>query len=354
LKTTGTDNENKIIANDLLIQGSLNAVKVKFSIVGNLTDLPPDFKVNGLALSSSSVVQEADGTNVQRFHLTWLAKDDTETVNTSSFQIKVEYVDNADRTLSTSTLEFNYGDFKTLADTAAVNQFYLLARGMSYDIQGNAQDNTLHGGYGHDLVRGFNGNDKLFGDQGDDTLIGGLGADTLDGGSGNNTASYADSTDAVFVYLDGSNKNTGGTAEGDSIVGGSIQNLVGSSGNDYLQGDGQKNKIYGGAGDDTIQGGGGADTLDGASLDASANTTDLNNTVSYLTSSAGVNINLATTEVSGGDANGDVISHFRNVIGSEQNDQKLVSKDFVYVLDLYGFVIEIVASRVRDICVLGL
>ena len=321
LKATGKDNENKIIANDLLIQGSLNAVKVKFSIVGNLTDLPPDFKLNGLALSSSSVVLEADGTNVQRFHLTWLAKEDTETVNNSSFQIKVEYVDNAGLTLSTSNLEFNYGDFKTLADTAAVNQFYLLARGMSYDIQGNAQDNTLHGSYGHDIVRGFNGNDKLFGDQGDDTLIGGLGADTLDGGSGNNTASYADSTDAVFVYLDGSNTNTGGTAEGDSIVGGSIQNLIGSSGNDYLLGDGQKNKIYGGAGDDTLQGGGGADTLDGASPDASANTTDLNNTVSYLTSSAGVNINLATTEVSGGDANGDVISHFRNVIGSEQNDR---------------------------------
>ena len=189
---------------------------------------------------------------------------------------------------------------------------------MSYDIQGNDLANTLHAGYGNDILRGFNGNDTLFGDQGDDTLIGGYGADMLDGGTGKNTASYADSGEGVNVYLDASNPNTGGTAEGDTLL--LIQKLIGSDKNDYLQGDAGANTIYGGGGSDTVQGGAGADVLDGAAPGDSASTTDTDNTVSYALSTAQVNVNLATGVVSGGDAQGDVISHFRHVIGSGSND----------------------------------
>jgi len=121
------------------------------------------------------------------------------------------------------TLSFNYGDYKTLAETSGVNQFYLSAKGSSYDIEGNDSANTLRAGYGHDIVRGLGGNDQLYGDQGDDTLIGGTGSDTLDGGSGNNTASYDGSSAAVKIYLDEANANSGGDADGDKLI--SIQNL---------------------------------------------------------------------------------------------------------------------------------
>ena len=78
--------------------------------------------------------------------------------------------------------------------------------------------------------------------------------------------------------------------------------LLGGSGND---------KIYGGAGNDLIEGGAGADILlGGAGTD----------TLSYAGSPAGVSVNLATGAVSGGDATGDIISDFENIIGSAFND----------------------------------
>ena len=323
---------NDIVANDLLLQGVTNAVKVKFSLVGNLSDVPSGFKLNGQALSATAITLDADGYNTQRFNLTWNAVNDEATVQTSTFQIKVEYFDNTNpaKSLGTNTLSFNYGDFRTLAETSTVNQLYLSARGMSYDIQGNQDANTLHGNYGHDIIRGFDGNDELYGDQGDDTLIGGAGADKLYGGTGNNTASYADSTQAVNVYLDGSSTNIGGTAEGDSLF--QIQNLIGSDFEDVLQGDINANIIYGGGGSDTIQGGAGADTLDGAVPGASATTTDVDNTLSYALSSSAVSVNLATAAVSGGDAQDDVISHFRHVIGSAKDDT-LIGDAFANRLD---------------------
>ena len=321
--TNSTDNPangSDIIANDLLLQGQLNAVKVQFTLIGNVNNLPPDFKLNGQSVTSSNPISlDAASTNILRFNLTWRAiSDDAKNTSTTSFQIKTEYFDSTGKSLGSQTLSFNYGDFKTLAETSGVNQFYLSAKGLSYDIQGNDSANTLHGGYGHDILRGFGGNDKLFGDKGDDTLIGGSGADTLDGGTGNNTASYEGSRGPVNIYLDESNSNSGNDADGDKLI--NIQNIVGSAYGDYLQGDTADNRIYGADGDDTIQGGAGADTLDGASAGAPSNTTDVNNTLSYANSVAAVNVNLANGVVSGGDAAGDVISHFRHVIGSAGND----------------------------------
>ena len=312
-----------VIANDLVLQGKLNATKVTFSLIAksnsddSISSLPPNFKLNGQNVTSPGATFDASSNNLVRFNLTWNATANSPA--TTQFQIKAEYFDSNGNTLGSDTLNFNYGDFRTLAETSGVNQLYLSARGLSYDIEGNNSNNTIHAGSGHDIIRGFDGADKLYGDDGDDTLIGGRGSDTLDGGAGTNTVSYEGASEAVNVYLDPSKSYINfGDAGGDTFN--NIQNIIGSSYGDDLEGDINKNKIYGADGDDTLQGGAGADTLDGASVGSDSNTTDLNNTLSYSNSAEAVKINLATGVVSGGDAAGDVISHFRNIIGSAGND----------------------------------
>lgn len=62
-----------------------------------------------------------------------------------------------------------------------------------------------------------------------------------------------------------------------------------------------------------VEGGRGADKL-------TASTSATNSTLSYEHSISGVNVNLATSTVSGGDAQGDTISGFNNIIASQFND----------------------------------
>ena len=121
-------------------------------------------------------------------------------------------------------------------------------------IVGNAVADTLSGGAGNDTITGGAGNDLL---------IGGSGADTLNGGAGNNTASYAGSTVSVQVDLRLATVQVStGDASGDILS--NIQNLIGSSFNDMLTGDGNANVLNGGLGNDTLNGGLGNDTLVGS------------------------------------------------------------------------------------------
>ncbi|NVJ97967.1 MAG: hypothetical protein HWE25_07440 [Alphaproteobacteria bacterium] len=92
-------------------------------------------------------------------------------------------------------------------------------------------------------------------------------------------------------------------------------------GNDTVTGSGEfggvistgrgDDKVVTGAGDETIIGGAGEDTIDGGAG------TDL---VSYETSGAGVNINLASGQASGGSAIGDILSNIENIVGSGAMD----------------------------------
>ncbi len=72
--------------------------------------------------------------------------------------------------------------------------------------------------------------------------------------------------------------------------------------------------VVGTDGDDVLEGGIGADTLDGGT------DTGAGDTLSYEGSSAGVTVFLDTGTVSGGDADGDVISNFENILGSANVD----------------------------------
>ncbi len=256
-------------------------------------------------------------------------------------------------------------------------------------ILGGAGNDILFGNAGNDVIQGGDGNDSLDGGDGNDTLIGGNGRDTLnggagddrvvfenadgdvvfdlangtyqvgssgsaqivsieqvttsanddlihsgaaanviDGGAGVDTVSYAYSTSGVTVNL-ATGQNSGGYAQGDILR--NIENVMGSSYNDYIVGDARlslyggnlfarttalgtayfKNALFGLGGDDTIIGGLGADFIDGG---------DGNDQVSYSNSAAAVYIDLQNSVFSGGDAQGDYLTNVEHIIGTWLND----------------------------------
>ena len=134
-------------------------------------------------------------------------------------------------------------------------------------IQGNEVANILYGDAsgtgpgGDDTISGFDGNDSIYGGAGDDTVNGDLGNDLIYGGTGSDS-------------------------------------------------------LNGGGGRDLIIGGGGADVMFGGA--------DGNDTLSFAGSAAGVTVGVTfgtTTVGAGGDAQGDVIGGFSDVIGSRFNDR---------------------------------
>ena len=154
----------------------------------------------------------------------------------------------------------------------------------------STRDNsTILGGEGDNHLIGGSKVDRIFGGGGDDTIEGRAGGDVLDGGEGGeengDTLSYAgstqrdrDSTDntldtdgntyrtGVTVVLNTSAAGPGTYADDDTFpTGGNFENLIGSSRDDDLTGDGEPNVIDGGSGNDRIRSSGGADTLKGGS-----------------------------------------------------------------------------------------
>ncbi len=149
----------------------------------------------------------------------------------------------------------------------------------------NGQVEDASGSNGRDSVLGNEFSNHLMGDRstagagGDDTLRGGSGNDLMQGGSG---------SDRVF----------------------------GDADNDRLYGNDGADSLYGGTGADTLEGGAGADELSGGG--------SVGDTLSYAAATAGVQVYLtfgATTTARGGEAEGDQIDGFLNVIGSRLNDR---------------------------------
>ncbi len=171
-------------------------------------------------------------------------------------------------------------------------------------LRGGAGNDSLSGDAGLDLLIGGAGNDTLSGGAGQDELEGGPGADVLDGGSETDSVSFSGASAAVTVNL--TTGVHGGDAAGDTFISieriegsnGFGDTLIGADGHDDLSGLGGNDQLEGRGGDDFLEGGAGADILDGG---------DGNDLISYIRSTAAVNINLATLTASGGDAQGDTI-----------------------------------------------
>jgi Ca2+-binding RTX toxin-like protein len=156
---------------------------------------------------------------------------------------------------------------------------------------GGGGGNVINGTAGNDVLLGTTGIDIISGLGGDDILRGRASADTLDGGTGTDTATYQGSGAAVTVSL-ATGTGLGGDAQGDTLV--SIENLIGSSHDDTLTGDGNANTLDGAAGN--------SDTAD------------------YSASGAGVTVDVGAGTGLGGDAQGDTLVNIEAVTGSAFND----------------------------------
>ncbi|MFZ0267373.1 cadherin domain-containing protein [Caulobacter sp.] len=121
------------------------------------------------------------------------------------------------------------------------------------------------------------------------------------------------------------------TVDGDFMLGNTGNNVLsGLAGDDVISGGAGDDTLDGGGGNDILEGGTGADTLnggtdsqtDGLSINAS-DPSSYGDTIRYVSSVAGVAIDLAAQTASGGDAQGDVIlavagvSTIENVVGSD-------------------------------------
>ncbi|MCW1918050.1 hypothetical protein NX862_04730 [Rhodobacter sp. KR11] len=126
------------------------------------------------------------------------------------------------------------------------------------------------------------------------------------------TGDKIDNNDAI---LSGSSGNDDFVRAGDGndtvSAGAGHDKIYGGNGNDSLDGGAGNDSLYGEAGNDTLMGGAGNDILDGG------DGTDL---ASYASSTAAVNVNLATAVSSGGYAADDTLTGIENLTGSSYND----------------------------------
>ncbi|WP_244457613.1 calcium-binding protein [Roseomonas fluvialis] len=167
----------------------------------------------------------------------------------------------------------------------------------------------------------------------------------------NNTGRIGGETDAVFGTVTIDQIFNAGTIVGNIGLGGAgdlydgtegvvlngrifggdgAGTLLGGARRDVMRGDNEADLMQGGAGNDVMDGNAGADTLDGGAGDdilrpgAQADVIDggegLRDQLDYLGSLLAVNVNLATGEASGGDAQGDDFTGIEWIAGGNGHD----------------------------------
>lgn len=191
----------------------------------------------------------------------------------------------------TATIDASVPDLQTSVSGDAGND--TLNAGANIDFGtyvGGTEDDILNGGASGDRLIGGDGNDQLRGNGEGDSLEGNAGADLMDGGDGNDGLDGASSPDGADVMIGGAGPfdslsygsrsaaeavsvTTNGVAddgtacpgalcEGDN-VGGDIERLQGTAGNDSITLGDADQQLNGSAGDDTLDAGGGNDSVFG-------------------------------------------------------------------------------------------
>jgi Ca2+-binding RTX toxin-like protein len=196
------------------------------------------------------------------------------------------------------------------------------------ELRGGAGNDQIYGGSGYDSLYGDDNNDGLYGGAGDDQLFGGKGNDLLEGGKGSDNLDGGDNFDTVTYRNSAAGikiVNEGGVlvgklgeATGDRLV--RIEHIEGSQHKDTIEGDALNNVLEGFAGDDVISAGSGDDVLIGAEGADDLNGGEGSDFVSYYSSEAGVEVNLATGKAKGGSAKGDKLTSIENLGGSAYAD----------------------------------
>jgi Ca2+-binding RTX toxin-like protein len=147
---------------------------------------------------------------------------------------------------------------------------------------GNAADNHITGNSGNNVLDGMGGEDVIDGGAGIDTLV--FDPSGSDGVAASLLNGKAVGADGLYSILF------------------NIENLRGTDFFDILNGGDGKNTIEGGAGGDLLNGNGGRDTL------------------SYQHSTASVDVDFKAGTYHGGDAEGDTVIGFENLLGSRHAD----------------------------------
>ena len=137
------------------------------------------------------------------------------------------------------------------------------------------------GSLGDDIIRGDAGQNRFEGRIGNDTFVGNGGADFFNGEGGSDTIDFSQDafvTDHINVTLNGGSlafADIDGVSQVYSFI--NVENIIGTSGNDYIAGDSSVNDLQGMDGDDTIRANTG-DTIDGGEGDeTNGDTIDLAN-----------------------------------------------------------------------------
>lgn len=110
---------------------------------------------------------------------------------------------------------------------------------------------TFIGTNGNDTIVGSDDDDILLGLNGNDFLDGRFGFDIIDGGAGVDTTSYAFYAGPINAnLLTGIVSFPGNSVLTDTLV--SIEDLVGTAGNDTITGSNANNSLFGGNGNDIL------------------------------------------------------------------------------------------------------
>lgn len=199
-------------------------------------------------------------------------------------------------------------------------------------------DDVITGTLNPDVIDALAGNDQVFGLDGDDVLTGGPGDDLLDGGDGADTASFEAATTPITVDLGITVAQITGDGT-DTLI--SIENVIGGSAADSLQGNGDANTLDGRDGADSLLGGNGGDTLLGGAgtdllmgglgddlLDGGADADFIDgeggvDTVSFASNTTGVIVDL--DPLSGFSSEGDLLLNIENALGGSGGDTILGS-----------------------------
>jgi len=191
------------------------------------------------------------------------------------------------------------------------------------ELRGDDADQTIIGREGSDIIDGAGGDDLLDGGLGTDQIIGGSGDDTfvhsdgndsIDGGDDSDTVDFSltEAITEVNAVLDGANNSAIAVTGGDDLTVKNVENIIGTPGNDSLQGDASDNILDGRDGDDILIGAAGNDTLIGGEGRDSAD---------YSVATVGVDIDISTGVVANDGFGGtDTIEGVEDVTGSDYDD----------------------------------
>lgn len=167
---------------------------------------------------------------------------------------------------------------------------------------GTYGNDQVFGGDGEDTLIAFGGDNLLNAGAGRDSILPGRGNDTIDGGVDIDIAHFSNISSGVSVVLKGAVFGTvSGTGLGNSVIR-NVENIGGTAFADTVTGDALDNVIRGEIGGDVLDGGDGIDTAD------------------YSTSTDGVRVGFTIQQSFTGDAAGDTLFNFENIVGSNRAD----------------------------------